>query len=391
MKWLFVIGFIVLLFTCYSQSGVRDAELLYQEAYEHFKNQELGLARSLIEESFVKYETSKARYLNGLMYESEGRELRAVSEYEAAVKLDPQYREAIFNKALIYLRFGDPSQTVSDLTTLINTQDQIHETTTILFQVDEAGANQNRIMTTNMMEAQLYHYRGQAYQKLDQPELALNDFENAISIEKKPDYLISRGLLYVTNERYDQAVKDFEHAISLDSGNHVAWYNLAVLEENTKIPISLIQSAEFAPTLSLLASREIKKGDLKKAITYLDKAIAIDATDAFSLINRGRILLKLSQYGKARRDFNTAFEISPKNIECLYLIGNAYFFEKNFKNALAYYDQYLAVDGLNGMIWYNAAMCHFEMDNSQEGCHYLQLADQMGMEQAMSMRNKHCK
>ncbi len=391
MKKLVLLCFLVSAYAAHPQQRYQQAELLYHEAFQHYKKNELGLARSLVDESIQINETPESRYLSGLIYEQDQKPLRAVSEYEAAVNLSPEFREAIFKKALIYLEFGNPEQTVKDLSALLNNFSDFHETTIIMFQIDESGGNQNRLLTTNMLESQLYFYRAQAYQKLGADEQALNDYDIALDLERTPDYFIGRGLLHSKNKQYVLARQDFTRAISLDSTNHLAWYNLAAIDESVVLPKSMLLGAEFAPTLSLLASREMEKGNYENARHYLDRALSIDPRDDLSLVNRGRTKLKLRQYASARNDFSNALKINPQRFESLYLIGNAYFFEKDFVHALAYYDQFLTIDHTNGMIWFNAAMCQFELEDEQEACHYLERADHYGMMQASVMINKHCK
>ncbi|MBV6642738.1 MAG: tetratricopeptide repeat protein [Cyclobacteriaceae bacterium] len=390
MKKLVLLCILFAFYQAYSQQRYQQAEQSYQEAFTHYKKGELGLARALIDESIQFRETPESKYLSGLIFEKGHKPLRAVSEYEATVALNPDFREAVFKKALIYLQFGNPEQAVKDLSSLLNTASDFHETTTIMFQIDESGGNQNRLMTTNMMESQLYSYRAQAYQKLGADEQALNDYNKAIELDQTPDYYIGRGLLHAGKKQYVLARHDFNRAIALDSTNHLAWYNLATIDDDVRLPPSLLLGAEFAPTLGLLASREMEKGNYQSARNYLDKALKINPDDDLSLINRGRTKIKMNQHASARSDFNQALRINPQRFESLYLIGNTYFFEKNFKNALAYYDQYLSVDGTNGMIWYNAAMCHFELKGEQDACHYLERADHFGMVQASAMIREHC-
>ncbi len=390
MKKLVLLCLLCPIYLAYPQSRFQQADQLYQEAFNHYKKSELGLARSLVDESIQVQETPESRYLSGLIFEKAHKPLRAVSEYEATVNLNPEYREAVFKKALIYLEYGNPEQAAKDLTSLLNTFSNFHETTTIMFQIDESGGSQNKLMTTNMMESQLHFYRAQAYQKIGADDQALNDYNRAIELEQTPDFYIGRGLLHASTKQHTLARRDFTNAIAHDSTNHLAWYNLATLDDEIVLPPSLLLGAEFAPTLGLLASREMEKGNYPTARNYLDKALKINPEDDLSLVNRGRAKLKMKQYASARNDFNQALRVNPQRYESLYLIGNAYFFEKNFKHALAYYDQYLSIDSANGMIWYNAAMCHFELEADLDACHYLERADHYGMVQASAMIQKHC-
>ncbi len=391
MRWLFLLSCCFFFLQGFPQQQTEQAFDMYQEAYSNYKKNELGLARYLVDQSIGMRETADSRYLSGLIFEGDQLPLRAVSEYEAAVDLNPEYREAYFKKALIYLKHGNPEQAVRDFSYLINTYNRSEETTSIIFQIDESGGNQNKILTTNMLEAQLYHYRGQAYQKLDDYEKALADLNSALLLEPVPDYYISRGLLRVKMKNSAAARNDFKEAIEIDPDNSLAWYNLALIDDNLTLPPTLSLDSDFAPTLSLLASRAMDRGDYNQARQYLDQSLDIDPGDELSLINRGRAKLKLDQYSSARSDFVQAYRINPQRSESLYLTGNTYFYEKNYARALAYYNQFLAIDPGNGMVWYNAAMCHFELGDKQDACHFLSMANQHGMVQAPAMINRHCR
>ncbi len=84
-------------------------------------------------------------------------------------------------------------------------------------------------------------------------------------------------------------------------------------------------------------------------------------------INRGRILPKMNQFVLARADFNHAKALEPERIEIYYLIGNSFFYEKQFERAAAYYNQYLTADPTNGMVWYNGAMSYLELEQQRGG------------------------
>lgn len=387
------LALLFLLFSFFSGFSQRqqEAKILCNQAYRHYQKNELGLARHLVDQSISLLPTAESRYLSGLIFESERKPLRAVAEYEATVIMNPDSKEAYFKKALIYLSEGNPRNAINDFTFLINSYDHTEETTSVFFQIDESGGSQNKIMTFNMLEAQLYHYRGQSFQEMESFDQALDDYNTAIRLEPTPDYFISRGLLHMRLRKSASAVMDFREAVQIDPDNHVAWYNLALVDDNLSLPPSLTIGADFAPTLSLLASKEMDKRNYRQAIKYLNQAISINPRDALSLINRGRAKIKINQYANARADFVNAQKIDPKRSESLYLIGNSFFYSRRYKEALAYYNQYLAIDTENGNIWYNAAMCHFEIGNKNEACHFLQLASSNGMSKANSMMARYCR
>ncbi|MFT7198352.1 MAG: tetratricopeptide (TPR) repeat protein [Marinoscillum sp.] len=382
----------LLLFPTISQGQSKSemADSKYKEGVAAYHSNQLDEASQLFEQSLRALPTAKASYMCGLVYEAQGKGLRALSAYETALTINPYYHEAKFQKALVYLKYGDPNQAIDDLTDLINADGSML-TQSVIFQIDDQGGSQNKVMTVSNMKATFYHYRGKAYLASGKHEEALTDFAASLEKEKTATVLIDRALLYHKEGKPDDAINDLKKALELSPESELAWYNLAMIDPSTTVPPSLLNDEDFGPLLILLTERAIEKEDYFLALQYLNKSIDVDTIQATSYINRGRVLMKLEQYGSARRDLHRARSIAPEQIESLYLIGNTYFFENSHKMALAYYDQYLAADYQNGMVWYNAAICHHALEQREEACHYLARAKSFGLTQASDMLERICK
>ncbi|MFY0605200.1 MAG: tetratricopeptide repeat protein [Cyclobacteriaceae bacterium] len=373
----------------YAQSRGELAQEQYDNALSAYRNKEYSQAQEHLGESLRLFPTDKAYYLQGLVYQMRDKNLRAVSSFESVLALNPSFAEAKFQKALIYLKYGDAEKAVEDLTSLIS-QHGNNTTRSVLFQVDETGNGQNRIMTASGMKGNYYYHRAKAYQKLEAYELALADFETSLFLDSQANTLVARALLYMELDSLILARKDLTKAIEISPDHYLAWYNLALIDPNAQVPPELLNQDGFAPIISLLASRAVEKEDYGLALLYFEKSLANDSTDALTLINRGRILIKVAQYAQARQDFLTAKQLDFTRVECWYLIANTYFYEQNFENALAYYDQYLAYDYSSGMVWHNAAVCHLELGQSDEACHYLSQSSKHGMSRAEDLMAKYC-
>lgn len=388
-KYTLMMTMLLTLVVAFGQPRYEEAIRSYKEALQEYRVRNLNAALSLVNESMNTSPTADAAYLSGLIYEALGKEMRAVSSYEAALKLDPGYSEAIFQKGIIYLRHGDPGQAYRDFTSLISGGEPT-QTRGLYFELDPMGQQQSQVLSMVNLKSRLFHYRGQASEKLGNYEDALSDYGMALELDTLPDYLVSRALLFSRMKRPEAARSDLRMAIALDPDHQVAWYNLVLLDGDLMPPEELMDSSEFGPTLGLLAARAMEKGDYALARRYLDRSIRNDPQNALSYVNRGRALMKLGLYASAREDFHQAKNIEEDRVEVLYLIGNAYFHEDNFEQALVYYHQYLAVDPTNDMIWYNAAMAYLEQGNHEEACHFLKRAVSLGGEQAAGPLEKYC-
>lgn len=373
----------------WTQSKSERASQLYEEARDFYRVRNLDAAIEKCEASLSLSNNAEAYYLSGLIYEAMGKDLRAVSAYEATLKIDPLYNEALFQKAIIYLNYGDPSQSVKDFNLLID-KGGMGETRGIYFEQDPMGSTGTSVVSLSTLTGKIYYYRGQAHAKLEHYDQAIADFGEAIAIDSAADYYVGRGLAYVHNGEIELAENDFKTAIQLEPSNQIAWYNLAITNPSTKLPSELLSDNTFAPTLGLLAAQAMVDQEYKDAVKYLTQALK-HHPEPLHYINRGRAYMKLRKYDMARSDFNAARKIDPTRFECMHLIGNTYFFQKNYELAISFYNQYLTIDPQSAMVWYNAAMSYLEIESDQEACHYLNKANNLGMVQAKEMIDKHCR
>lgn len=373
----------------FAQRKSEIAENLYRQALDLYRKRDLEPALDACEQSLEYSITAKTYYLNGLIFEAMKRDLRAVSAYEAALKIDPTYDEALFQKGIIYLNYGDPSQAAKDFSLLLD-RNSIQETRTIYFELGANGEKVTSIATLKNLESKVYYNRGQAYTKMEDYDRAEQDFNQAINLDSMPDYFVGRGLMFRSSKQLILAENDFKQAIFLDSLNQLAWYNLALLNPSTDLPDELLVDNSFAPTLGLLASQALVEEDYPAAERYLSQAIVHHA-EPLHYINRGRARVKLSNYDLARADFNEARKMDPSRFECLHLIGNTYFYQKEHELAVSFYNQYLTLDPQNAMVWFNAAMSYLQLNEEMDACHYLNRANNLGMVQAKEMIDKLCR
>ncbi|MFY0601450.1 MAG: tetratricopeptide repeat protein [Cyclobacteriaceae bacterium] len=388
-KFFLCLFFLSLFGISHGQNKFSLAEDHFDKARNHYRNHEFDLAREEVNRSLKYRSSADAHYLSGVLFEEEGKGLRALSEYEAAIKKNANYNEAYFKKALIYLHYNNPEQAVKDFDHLLS-QGTIGETRSVYFEIDATGDSQNSIMTLQGMKARLYSYRGQSYQKLGKLDKAFEDYSKSIELNPRPDFYISRALLSYSQQREKEAIADLKSAIAIQSDKQLAWYNLLLIDPQAEIPAELGKNNFYAPTLNLLAVKAFENTDYKLAIKFYNQVLE-QSEDALAFVNRGRALSKLERYEEARRDFNKAKYIEPSRVETLYLIGNTYFFEKEYESAVAFYNQYLSVDPFHAMTWYNGAMANLELDNSQEACNMLARAYDLGMTESESIIKSKCK
>jgi len=120
-----------------------------------------------------------------------------------AIKLQPDYTLAYYNRGTAYLKLGQYQRAIEDYNESIR------------LKPDDFNA---------------YSNRGGAYGALGQKQRAIEDFNKAIHM--KPDFVLAyntRGTAYLKLGKYQNAIEDYDEAIRLKPYDTGAYYNKAGL------------------------------------------------------------------------------------------------------------------------------------------------------------------
>jgi len=361
----------------------------YDQASYYYNSGQLDSARFFIDRNLVKNPTSRDYFLSGMIHEAQGSDLRALADYEAVVKREGSNLEAYFQKGLIYYNTASYQPAINDFTYVINNQDGA-ETHAIYFSQDPNGVKGTFLSTIQTLLGRVHQYRGLAYQRIGEDDYALEDFNLALEYDSSAEVFINRALLFSRLGNNASAISDLKIAIELEPKNYLAWYNLAVLDIKSELPPELLEEEKFLPLLNLMGANAFESRNYEGSIQYYNKVLAENPTDDLALIGRGKALLKTEDYSEARSDFILAMQENSERVEILYLIGNSFFHEGNYDQALAFYNQYLAIDMQYASIWYNAAMANFSIEDVESGCLCLKKAKDLGMSTARKLFDEKC-
>jgi len=383
MKLLLSFSLLLISFLLFSQD---DFDL----ARKHFGENNIDSARYYINKSLRRKPQPDDYFLSGLIHESENKNLRALADYEAVVKVQPSNLEAYFQKGLIYYNSASAEQAIEDFTFVIENHERSN-TNAIYFANDPFGKKGTFVTTLQSMVGSVYQYRGMAYQKLGKDEKALADFNKSFEFDTLADFYVNRSQLYTKTERESLAIDDLKKALEIEPQNYLAWYNLALLDEKALLPNYLLDDEKFSPMLNLLGANAYESGQYAMATQYLTKAIENNPDEELAYLNRGKSLLKTKAYKQARADFLKALQLNNSNAEVFFLIGNSFFYEENFEDAIGFYERYLSVDQGYKNVWYNAAMAYLSTEKEDRACECLKKSDRLGMEEASVQIKKYCK
>lgn len=211
---------------------------------------------------------------------------RARSLYNEAIGLFPENKNALFKRAILFLREGKEMDAVNDLNQVLQIGSDFMEAHLLLGNIyfgrhdyQSAFDNYDRAVKCDQESSIAHLNRGKAWMKLNMVKDAFEDYKKAIALNpKNTSAFIERANLLMAIEKKGAAVKDLERAIKLEPGN----------------PRIYVLRAEML----------IGEGEYKKAGKDLDKALSLDPNHSGAYA----VLAELNFYTDQEEAFYSTFE-----------------------------------------------------------------------------------
>ena len=205
------------------------------------------------------------------------------------------------------------------------------------------------------------------YEGTFQRDLALADFDKAVSLDGNSATLLRRGALLETMGQKDKAAADFRAVLNLDPSSKVALRRLGLLEIDaghkaealSPIEQHLQGADEDGPDWqSVKADLLARAGDADGAIAAINAALAVKTASAPFLNQRCWIKGTLSvQLDSALQDCTRAIELTEDNVAALDSRAMVYFRMNRLTEALADLNAALDRNPMNtGSLYLRAAI-----------------------------------
>ena len=183
--------------------------------------------------------------------------------------------------------------------------------------------------------AETYLRRAQNYAKLKKNDLAIADFNKAITIDPTfTDSYHSRGYFYqFTLQKNEKALEDYNKVIQLDNEYFPAYHNRGIIFMNN--------------------------GEYEKAIKDFSKVIdGDDLIDGEVYYLRGISNNEMNHFETAIKDFNSAISLSPKNVDAYINRGSSkYYLDQNLE-AIEDFKMAIAIFPKNDLAYFNLGLAH---------------------------------
>ncbi|MGA2129871.1 MAG: tetratricopeptide repeat protein [Xanthobacteraceae bacterium] len=221
-------------------------------------------------------------------YGATGNADRAIVDFDAAIRIDPSYAVAFFDRGVAYGAKGDYDRAIADYSEVIRLDPGSAFAFNNRGSAFDAKGDHDRAIADFTVAIQLdpsyvfaFNNLGNSYDAKGDHDRAIAEFGAAIRLD--PTYAAgfnNRGIAYRGKGDQDRAIADFDAAIRLDPAYVFAFNNRG--------------NAYHA------------KGDRARAIADYDAALRLDSTYAVAYHNRGRTYETAGDHDRAIADFTAA-------------------------------------------------------------------------------------
>lgn len=304
----------------------------------------LTRASSLYQHPSESYYKGSALYMIGNAYYAKGNYGSAYSAWSEAVPFLPNDLDLRINMASARLKQGEYRDAIGQLEKAIqlgaSNASVFGNLSLAYFQLQDYGkavqylnkslsasssSDRGPISASdNIKPAEIYHYLGSSYMKLNDPRNAMQNFEKACSMDPSAGCKRSLAQNYFSERRWDEVIRMFKEVLSEDNSNPDDYGMLGVallqkgfsqdaeiaFQEGLKRSQNRTQQAHFH---SNLGSIYLEANKLDQAMTQFRYAIDKNWNETESHVGLAIGYLRENQPENARSSLRHALAIDPNH------------------------------------------------------------------------------
>ncbi len=258
---------------------------------------------------------------------------RAIAEYDQAISLNPNYADAYNNRGTAWHEKGDRERAVADYRKAA--------------ELGHRDAKQVAVAAVNSKDWE------RCAANIDDgvsPDLQIGSCTAIIQSGKETDEnfglaFFYRGFTYALKEDFDHAIADYDQAIKLDATDADFFrarafayrqkkdFRRAIADYGEALTISPYDAA----TLLERGSLYLDQLDGHAAVNDFTNAISSNWRDPIAWNYKGNAQSMIREFRQAQNDYSMAIKIDPNYAEAYFNRAGAYLDQKDYERALADY------------------------------------------------------
>ncbi len=395
----YLVNFLLLIsISAYSQSDKR------QDAQFHFENGEKLFDKELYADCIAAFTESlkldeslvEAYYWRALARERLQQWSFALSDYSTFILFAPQHAEALFNRGQLHFRLGQYQQAKQDF--LLALSQSTAETSTVFFRQQAFSGEVDQLFTAHKSnQSFVFTALGLAETKLENYSAAIIAFDSALKHQpRSADLYVNRGLAFQKSEQTDRAIEDYQRALMLSPGHLLARKNLEALQQSYAMSDFALMDSAVAnnPHLPYAYAERghayLSQKKYKQAIDDYTKAIKINDKDPDYFLNRGLAYDKLHQYQEAYNDYTKALTLKEDYALAWLNRGNVLLKLKKEALAIEDYSAAITFEPEYAAAYYNRCLAYYRLKQHKAACSDLHTAKRLGQALPSSLEGKVC-
>ena len=347
-------------------------------------------------------------WTRGFYYEEMGEMENALEDYNMGASLDSLDVNILSYRAALYKNhFKNAEEALNDYNQILAIEDkdnyiekkwlynQIGEVYTEIsndFEKAKASFDQAILLDANYSDALLNRAELNAY-VFNSMHLALKDFEDAISADKKNHAAYyKRSEYYVWLDDFNKAYDDLTIALNINptsmdylfkrayiSQTYLEKFDQALSDYLTIVRLdkdySFAKENYLYNDIALIYKNYIK--DFNQALFYLNKEIELSPNESLGYISRANLLSNnLNEPKKALEDYDRAASLAPDNADIYSRRAKYHENQKKYQKSLDDYSKAISIDPTNKYHLFNRAVLLQNYFNNYE----LALKDYLSIE-----------
>ncbi len=283
----------LLFWNCGEKADV-EAYQFFIKANQKLKEKEFDQAIRLFGEAIDKKKDYSDAYNNrGIAYQKKQILDKALTDFNDAIKFDPKFWEAYYNRAETNFLLGNGKDALPDLA----------------------------FITKTYQDSSYYHVLVGDVKNLNgDASGAISSYEKAILLNpKNAEAYVNHGSIYYQDKKYEIAKEDFLQALKINSNQDFAANNMSLIllkEGKLKESLSFVEKALLKnPANPIYLNNKglvlLKMNKDNEAIELIERSLRLNSENAYALKNKGLYLQKVGKPVEAKKYFEDAKKIEP--------------------------------------------------------------------------------